>query len=118
MTDIARAALGHDSIVVGCDFVLSVVVTPIAGQTTTDVVNELAEGATASAVVLDTDGTTTVATATVAITAATRTLLITLTDTQTSTLAAGSYVWRVRVTTQSGEVWPVRMPRADIRALP
>jgi hypothetical protein len=118
MTDVASVALYHDTIVIGCDFALAVVVDPIAGQSDADVVTALGGGATAAAVVLDTDGTTTIATAAVAITAATRTLAITLTDTITAALAAGSYVWRVRITTAAGMVWPVKMPRAVVRALP
>ena len=114
----ADVALAHDTIVIGCDFALSVVIDPVDGQSEADVVTALGGGATATAVVLDTDGTTTIATATAAITAATRTLAISLTDTITGALAAGSYLWRVRITTATGLVWPVKMPRAEVRALP
>lgn len=118
MADAAHATLAHDSIVVGCDFALDVVVEPKPGQTADDVITALGSPATATAVVLDLDGLTTLATATVAITAATRTLQLSMTDAATSALDPGPGRWRVLITTASGAVWPVRMPPAQIRALP
>ena len=117
MTTAASGYLAHDEIVIGCDFARDVIVEPIAGQTSAQVVTAMT-GATAAAVVLDFDGTTVLATATVAVTAATRTLAISLTDTQTTALEAGEALWRVRITTATAAVWPVRMPPAQIRALP
>lgn len=117
MTTVSHAVLAHDTIVIGCDVKLDVVIDPIAGQSESEVSAALT-GATVSAVVLSSDGTTTIATASVSIAASTRTITIALTDTVTGALAPGPYVWRVRVTTASGMVWPVRMPRAFVRVLP
>jgi hypothetical protein len=117
MTTAASAYLAHDTIVVGCDFSLSLIIEPISGQTEAEVITALT-GASASAAVIDSDADGTLASATASVTAATRTLTITMTDTVTGALTAQHGLWRVRITTAAGLVWPVRMPPALIRALP
>jgi hypothetical protein len=117
VTTIASAYLAHDRVVIGCDLLLAVIVEPVTGQSAADVITAMT-GASASAVVVTLDGDSTIATASASVTAATRTLTITMTDTVTSALTAQPGLWRVRITTADGLVWPVKMPPALIRALP
>jgi hypothetical protein len=117
MPDIDAAYIARDSIVIGCDFEMSVTIDPPIGQSNEWLDGVLA-GASASAVILDTDGITVLATATATISTVLRQITVSLTDTITATLTPGIYNWRVRLTTSGGLIWPVRMPRAEVRALP
>lgn len=111
--------LAVDSIVVGRSWEASIVLDPAPGKVAADVVTELT-GATCTARIVDTDGST-VITSDIAesIDAASRTITLTLTAAQTASLVPGRYRWDVKITATDTSQWPVRMPGiAQVRALP
>jgi hypothetical protein len=101
MTTAASASLAHDTIVIGCDFALAVIVEPIAGQSAAEVVTAMGAGASATASIVDFD-------------AASRTITISMTDAVSFDALQGTFAWRVILTTSTAHgaaKWPVRMPR-------
>jgi hypothetical protein len=120
MTDFPRAVLGLDAIVVGYDYRATVVIDPPAGLEDDDVETELT-GATVTARILDSDGSTVIATGvTETVDAGDREVTLVIASAVTALLAPGShYVWDVMVTTSGAKKWPVTgLGRAVVRALP
>jgi hypothetical protein len=129
MTTASSARLGHDEIVVGCDFALDVILEPVAGQTAAEVSTALGVGCAAMVYLVDFDyafdaedpAETAIADLSewAELDADTRTLSIAVDAATTTDLfeadgLAGTYAWRVVVTTSTGTgnlKWPVRMPR-------
>lgn len=107
-----------DPIVKGCDWVGQIELTPSDGQTEADVVTDLTD-ATVSAKLTDRDGVLVLAsTFAVVGSAPLRLIVISFTDTQTATLAARRHYWDIRVTTDAGDVLPVREGPIRVLAFP
>jgi hypothetical protein len=114
----SSATVHPERITVGCDALVIVTITPPSGMTSAEVVTALT-GATATAAIVDMDGSTSiVANGSIgkSITASTRKLEMTIADTITALLTPGVYRWSVYVTTSGGTAWPVAMGDAQVFA--
>jgi hypothetical protein len=105
-----------DKIIVGCDWVGTLTVTPTSGETASDVTTHLT-GASVAANLEDIDGTVIATAAGAVVSAANRTVSLTLTDTITSGLTPGDYRWDARLTTSGGMIYPIAIgERGKVRA--
>ena len=104
-------------IVVGCTFKLTVTVEPGAGQVDADITS-LLTGATVTALLKDTAGTTLLTLTGSVTSAADRTVLITATAAQTAALVPQVARWHVTYTTSGSEVYPITIPGSPrVRAI-
>lgn len=114
-----QATLARDEIVVGRAYqrTITLEASPAFEHGNDDLAAILVDGATATALVVDSDGST-VLTLTPLVTAASRTLLLTATAAATAGLTPGLYRWKVSVATAFGS-FPVRfLDDPQVRRLP
>lgn len=108
-----HSRLAIHEITVGRDWRAAIIVDPVDDQTASDVVTEMT-GATCTARILGTDGTTVITSnVTAAVDAANREITLTMSAANTTGLAPGIYRWDVKLTTPGGgdpKVWPIAVP--------
>lgn len=108
-----------EDIVVGCDAIAIFEIVPPDGMTNAEVVTALT-GATLTASIVDTDGSTEVvagASLIAEIDEGARLVQLSMTAAVTAVLTPGVYRWNVYITTSGGSVWPFAMREAQVYAL-